>query len=227
MSSAAPSRSDAPAPPRRGLAARVVGRPLFWVVGIALLFGLPLARSMRRQLGAAPEVLATLPAFTLTDQTGHSFGTRELAGKVWVSDFIFTACQEACPLLSQRMQDVARRTKQLGPDFHLVSISVDPERDTPARLAEYAARYSASPVRWSFLTGPATALEDVVTAGFKIGMGRQAVTPDDGGPTFWEIFHGENLVLVDRQLRVRGYFPATADGLDRLLVAIGRVVNGA
>jgi protein SCO1 len=223
-----PMPNPAPAPPgRRSFAARVVGSPLFWVLGVGLLFGVPLARSVRRQLGAAPAVLGTLPAFTLTDQTGHAFGTRELAGKVWVSDFIFTACQEACPLLSQRMQDIARRTKNLGPDFHLVSISVDPDRDTPPRLAEYAARYAANPVRWSFLTGPAAAIEDAVTGGFKIGMGKEAITPDGGGPSFFEIFHGENLVLVDRDLRIRGYFPATVEGLDRLVEAIGRVVNGA
>jgi protein SCO1/2 len=225
-----PPSSDAGAggpPARRGLAARVLGSPLFWALACGLLFGAPLVRSVRRRLGAAPVVLATLPAFTLTDQTGHDFGTRELTGKVWVSDFIFTACQEACPLLSQRMQEIARRTKHLGPDFHLVSISVDPERDTPARLAEYAARYGASPVRWSFLTGPADALEQTVTGGFKVGMGREAFTPDGGGPTFWEIFHGENIVLVDRQLRIRGYFPATPEGVDRLVEAIGRVVNGA
>jgi cytochrome oxidase Cu insertion factor (SCO1/SenC/PrrC family) len=227
MPPAPPTLSPPPPPPRRGPGARLVSRPLFWMVGLGLLFGVPLVRSVRRQLGAAPAVLATLPAFALTDQTGHAYGTRELAGKVWVSDFIFTACQEACPLLSQRMQDIARRTKHLGPDFHLVSISVDPDRDTPARLAAYAARYGASPVRWSFLTGPADALEATVTGGFKVGMGKDAVTPDGGGETFWQIFHGENLVLVDRQLRIRGYFPATTEGLDRLIEAIGRVVNGA
>jgi protein SCO1 len=214
-------------PPRRGLVARLVGSPLFWALTCGVLFGAPFLRSVRRQLGASPVVLGALPAFTLTDQTGRPFGTRELEGKVWVSDFIFTSCQEACPLLSQRMQELARRTKQLGPDFHLVSISVDPERDTPARLTEYAARYGASPVRWSFLTGPAGAIEDAVTGGFKVGMGREAVTPDGGGPTFFEIFHGENLVLVDRRLRIRGYFPATSEGLDRLVEAIGRVANGA
>ena len=222
-----PSPPRPPARPPRGLLARLVGKPLFWALACGLLFGVPLVRSVRRQLGAAPAVLGTLPRFALTDQTGRAFGTRELAGKVWVSDFIFTACQEACPLLSQRMQDIGRRTKNLGPDFHLVSISVDPDRDTPPRLAEYAARYAANPVRWSFLTGPAAAIEDAVTGGFKIGMGKEAVTPDGGGPTFFEIFHGENLVLVDRDLRIRGYFPATAEGLDRLVEAIGRVANGA
>jgi protein SCO1/2 len=222
------SSSSPPAtPPRRSLVARVVASPWFWALALGTLFGVPLVRSVRRQLGAAPAVLGTLPAFALTDQAGHPFGTRELAGKVWVADFIFTACQEACPLLSQRMQDVGRRTKQLGPDFHLVSISVDPERDTPARLAEYAARYAANPVRWSFLTGPAEAIQDAVTNGFKVGMGREAVTPDGGGPTFFQIFHGEHLLLVDRQLRIRGYFPATPEGIDQLVEAIGRVANGA
>jgi protein SCO1/2 len=214
-------------PPRRGLVARLVGSPLLWALACGVLFGLPILRSVRRQLGASPVVLGTLPAFALTDQAGRAYGTRELEGKVWVADFIFTACQEACPLLSQRMQELARRTKHLGPDFHLVSISVDPERDTPARLAEYAARYGANPVRWSFLTGPADAIEAAVTGGFKVGMGRQAVTPDGGGPTFFEIFHGENLVLIDRRLRIRGYFPATPEGLDHLVEAIGRVANGA
>jgi protein SCO1 len=222
-----PESPPVPASPRRGWLGRLVGNPLAWALTLGLLFGLPLVRSVRRQLGAAPAVLATLPAFALTDQGGRPFGTRELRGKVWVADFIFTACQEACPLLSQRMQELGRRTKNLGPDFHLVSISVDPDRDTPARLAEYAARYGANPVRWSFLTGPAAAVQDTVTEGFKIGMGREAVTPDAGGDTFWTIFHGEHLVLVDRQLRVRGYFPATAEGMDQLVEAIGRVANGA
>jgi protein SCO1/2 len=215
------------APPRRGLVVRLVGNPLLWALAVGALFALPLVRSVRRQLGAAPAVLGTLPTFALTDQAGRAVGTRELTGKVWVADFIFTACQEACPLLSQRMRELGRRTKDLGPDFHLVSISVDPENDTPARLAAYAARYGASPVRWSFLTGPAAAVQDTVTEGFKIGMGKEAVTPDGGGPTFWEIFHGEHLVLVDRQLRIRGYFPATNEGMDQLVEAIGRVVNGA
>ena len=214
-------------PPPRGLVARLVGSPMLWALACGLLFGVPILRSVRRQLGGAPVVLGTLPAFTFTDQASRPYGTRELEGKVWVADFIFTACQEACPLLSQRMQELARRTKHLGPDFHLVSISVDPERDTPARLAGYAARYGANPLRWSFLTGTADALEAAVTGGFKVGMGREAVTPDGGGPTFFEIFHGENLVLVDRRLRIRGYFPATPEGLDHLVEAIGRVANGA
>ena len=207
---------------RAGLAVRLVSSPLFWAATIGVLFGLPMIRSVTRRLSASPAILGTLPAFALTDQTGRSFGTRQLAGKVWVADFIFTSCAEACPLLTQRMAEVGRRARHLGPDFHLVSISVDPERDTPARLAAYAADHGANPVQWSFLTGPADAVQAAVTEGFKVGMGRERT---DGGPEFWEIFHGETLVLVDRGLRIRGYFPATPEGLDKLLEAVARVAN--
>ena len=211
---------------RSPAAARLAGNPIVWAALLALLFGVPIFRSVTRRIGASPMVLGTLPAFTLTDQRGQPFGTRELTGKVWVADFIFTACQEACPLLSQKMAEVGRRARKLGPDFHLVSISVDPARDTPAALAAYGARYGANPIAWSFLTGPVDAIEAAVVGGFKVGMGREK-TSGDGAGDFWQIFHGENLVLVDRQLHIRGYFPATPEGIDQLLEAAGRVANGA
>jgi len=217
-------------PRRPPAAARLAGNPLIWAALLGLLFGVPIFRSVTRRLGASPAILGALPAFTLTDQRGQPFGTRELAGRVWVADFIFTSCQEACPLLSQKMAEVGRRARKLGPDFHLVSISVDPTRDTPAKLAEYGARYGANPIAWSFLTGPADAIEAAVVGGFKVGMGKDKVSnvgAGDGAGEFWQIFHGENLVLVDRQLRIRGYFPATPEGIDLLLAAAGRVANGA
>ena len=70
-----------------------------------------------------------------------------------------------------------------------------------------------------------------VVDGFKIGMGKEKVAAPGGNADdatgFWQIFHGENLVLVDRQLRIRGYFPATPEGIDLLVAAAGRVANGA
>jgi len=195
---------------------------------MGVLFGVPIYRSMTRRLTASPAMLGRLPGFTLTDQNGRPFGSRDLTGKVWVADFIFTACQQACPMLSERMAEVGKRARHLGPDFHLVSISVDPERDTPERLAAYAARYGANPIAWSFLTGPETAIQATVVAGFKVGAGKERSGGGaDGGPSFWEIFHGEKLVLVDRQMRIRGYFDATPEGIDQLMVAVGRVANGA
>ena len=204
-----------------GFWGRLVARPAFWVVAVTLLFGVPLGRSLLRRAPPPPPSLGALPDFALTDQTGQPFGTRELRGKVWVANFIFTNCAGSCPLLSQKMAEVARRARHLGPDFHLVSLTVDPERDTPAVLAEYAARYGAHPQKWSFLTGPMTTIQSAVVDGFKVGMGREKVGD------FWEIFHGENLVLVDRALHIRGYFPATSEGMDRLMEALGTVANGS
>jgi protein SCO1/2 len=214
------------------ITARLIQNPLVWAAVMGVLFGVPIYRSMTRRLTASPAVLGGLPAFTLTDQRGQPFGSRELAGKVWVADFIFTSCQAACPLLTERMAEVGKRAHHLGPDFHLVSISVDPERDTPERLAAYAARYGANPIAWSFLTGPEQAIQATVVDGFKVGAGKERAAGASGdggsaGPGFWEIFHGEKLVLVDRQLRIRGYFDATPAGIDQLLEAVGRVANGA
>jgi protein SCO1/2 len=219
--STTPTTSPAPAA-SGGSVGRVLARPLFWVVMLAVLFVLPLARTFLRRLPPPPPVLSTLPAFAMTDQTGQPFGTRDLLGKVWVADFIFTACPTACPMLTQRMVDIEQRARQLGPDFHLVSFTVDPERDSPARLAAYAAQYKADPHKWSFLTGPLKDVEAAVIDGFKIGIDRHK-TADD----FWDIVHGEHIVLVDRHLHIRGYFEASAAGINMLLEAAGRVANEA
>ena len=205
-----------------GAISRVVARPAFWIILLSILFTLPILRMAMRRLPPAPPVLSTLPAFAMTDQLGQPFGTSDLAGKVWVADFIFTSCPTACPLLTRRMAEVAERSKRLGPELHLVSFSVDPDRDTPARLAEYAAGYKVDPHKWSFLTGPLGDIERAVTDGFKIGIDRHKTAEG-----FWEIVHGEHLVLVDRHLHIRGYFDASKLGIDQLLAALGRVANEA
>ncbi|MES1205636.1 MAG: SCO family protein [Pseudomonadota bacterium] len=190
------------------------------MLAVAVLFGVPLGRSLVRRAPPSPPVLATLPAFSLTDQRGQPFGSRELIGKVWVADFIFTSCQTMCPLLTQRMHDLGKRARHLGPDFHLVSFSVDPERDTAPRLAEYAARHGADAHKWAFLTGSLDAVQRAVVEGFKIGVDRRK-TADD----FWEIVHGEHLVVVDRQSRIRGYFASSAEGMNDLVDTLGAVAN--
>jgi protein SCO1/2 len=221
-SAATSAAAATPTPPRPtgGAVGRLLARPRFWVIVLGVLFVLPLGRTFLRRLPPPPPVLSTLPAFNMTDQLGQPFGTHELEGKVWVADFIFTNCQTACPMLTEHMAQVALRARHLGPDFHLVSFTVDPERDTPARLASYAAAHGADPRKWTFLTGPLPAVEAAVVDGFKIGVDRHK-TADD----FWQIVHGEHVVLVDRHLRIRGYFDASPEGLGPLMEALGRVVN--
>lgn len=190
--------SSAPAPPSR----------LRWLVlACAMLIAAPLGLLAARALVASrapplPE-LGTLPAFTLTDQTGKPSGLAELRGKVWVADFVFTRCPSICPLLTAHMAEIQKRTHAFGDDFALVSFSVDPTYDTPPVLTRYMAKYHADPSRWRFLTGSTEAIEKVVTDGFKEVLERDhAKGPQD----FLSIVHGGHFVLVDRQGQIRGYY---------------------
>ena len=146
-------------------------------------------------------VYGTLPEFKLVDQAGHDFGSAELTGKVWVANFIFTRCPTLCPAFSARMALVQKMSRGFGDAVHLVSFSVDPEYDTPPRLAEYGARYGEDPALWSFLTGPLDAMKSLVTDGLKVAMGK---TPDADDEVS-AIFHGTYFVLLDRRAQIRGY----------------------
>lgn len=136
------------------------------------------------------------PEFHLTDQTGRPFSSRSLDGSVWITDFIFTSCAGACPLMSAQMQ---RMQALLPASVHLVSISVDPKRDTPRRLAKYAGQYGADPERWHFLTGPEPVISSLTREGFRLGYA-------DGSDPAEPIIHSQRFVLVDRAGRIRGYY---------------------
>ncbi len=202
-------------------ASRLVARPLFWIALVAAIGAWPVIWSLRTPLPPPMPVLATLPRFELTDQDGRPFGTKDLEGRVWLASFIFTRCDTICPAITAKMARVQGRTRQLEPGFRLVSISVDPEYDTPARLAEYARAHRASPRMWSFLTGNPDAVKATVVDGLKVAMGREK--GDDG---FEGIFHGSHLVLVDGRGQVRAYFDSDdPDVVDKVVRAVGLLVN--
>jgi protein SCO1/2 len=118
-----------------------------------------------------------------------------------------------------RIQD---RARSLEPALRLVSFSVDPEYDTPARLADYARGHGASPRMWTFLTGPADAVRATVERGLRVSMGGP-----DAPPSPEELSHGTHLVLVDGAGRIRGYYdPEAPDVVDRVVRDAARVVNG-
>jgi protein SCO1/2 len=203
----------------------LVRRPSFWVIALAIAFILPLGRAIAfsGKVPSSPSLSMPLPEFRLTNERGEPFGSKELLGRVWVADFVFTSCPTACPKLTARMAEIQHRTRNLGDAFHLVTFTVDPENDTPERLAAYAAKHRASKSRWTFLTGPLGDLETTVVKGFKIAMGKEESSPGSG---IFGIFHGERLVLVDAKGNVRGYYEATDEGVDALLRDIGLIVNG-
>lgn len=94
------------------------------------------------------------PDFQLTDQNGQSFTLSSLRGKVVLMDFIFTQCPGPCPLLSTKFSHLQRKLgERLGKEVMLVSVTIDPQQDTPEVLKAYAQRYNADPSGWKFLTG--------------------------------------------------------------------------
>ena len=102
------------------------------------------------------------PEFTLTKQDGTRLALKDLRGKTLAITFIFASCADTCPLLTAKMADIQNR---LGSDFgskvYFVSITVDPERDTPEVLKRYAEAHKTDPAGWAFLTGTPAEIREV------------------------------------------------------------------
>ncbi|PYI91435.1 MAG: hypothetical protein DME97_14225 [Verrucomicrobia bacterium] len=150
-----------------------------------------------------------VPSFELVNQDAQPFGSEQLSGKIWIADFIFTSCPGPCPIISTRMSELQKPLAKS--DVHLVSFSVDPEKDTPEVLRAYADKLRKEPLRWDFLTGPLEAIASLSHHGFKLAI---AVEEEPGtGPV-----HSTRFVLVDRRGTIRGYYDALApDGVTKLL----------
>lgn len=163
-------------------------------------------------------VFGEVPDFSFTDQTGGTVRKDDLLGKIWVANFIYSGCGDVCPMLTKKMKGFQEEMGRLSEarDLHLVSFTVDPENDTPQRLAAYAAAFDADPERWFFLTGPLDAVRKTVEEGLRQSMGRT------GDST---LFHSERFVLIDRQCRIRGFFETDPSGLKTLVRGLRSLVN--
>ncbi len=190
----------------------------------------------------APKPLDTLwdaPRFTLTDETGQPFSSDALAGQVWLADFIYTNCPDECPLyLSPKMAQLQRDilSQNLAGKVSLISITVDPRRDTPAVLKDYAARYGADPRVWHFLTGPDSTVQPLLQTGFKVGAALPADTVQVGAGTpepgassgtggSYTLLHSSYFLLVDKQGKVRADYDGVQVAAADMLKGIQELVN--
>jgi protein SCO1/2 len=172
--------------------------------GVVMGFG---ARRGLQQMAAPPDGLPVVrpadlpplypvPAFTLTDARGEAVSLDSLRGKVWVAMFFFTSCAGPCPVMVRHMADLAADISSALP-VRFVSITVDPETDTPERLKTYGEGVGADFGRWHFLTGPMDTIAPLAHEGFKLGSVDEPV------------FHSDRFVLVDGAGSIRGYFTGT------------------
>jgi cytochrome oxidase Cu insertion factor (SCO1/SenC/PrrC family) len=161
------------------------------------------------------------PDFTLQSQDGALFDSSRLKGKVWVASFVFSTCKSSCPMLAAQMKRLYSAMPE-GAVFGLVSISVDPERDTPQRLAQYAKDLGVQDKRWVFLTGKKSYIRDLIVGGFKVAAEPGEVMEDN------DILHSSKLVLVDAHGRIRGYFDGVlSESADQIKDAAERLIEEA
>jgi protein SCO1/2 len=132
------------------------------MIVLALFMWPMLAVAHKAKEGGRLAKIGPAPEFTLTSTDGGRLSLGDLRGKVVAVTFIYATCTDTCPLLTAKM---AGMQKRLGPDFgskvRFVSITVDPERDTPSILAQYARNHGADPAGWAFLTGTPAEIRDV------------------------------------------------------------------
>jgi protein SCO1/2 len=180
---------------------------------LVALVGCPAPNTPARS-GETPDLDIPAPAFNMTERSGKPVTLDDLKGKVWVASFVFTRCSGPCPQVSAAM---ARLQKELNlketADLRLVTFTVDPDRDTPNELREYANRYQAEPEKWLFLTGlPEAELHKLLKEGFKV-TAQRSPSPKPGD----EFDHSSRLAVVDKKGVIRGYFdgirsPSSKDG---------------
>ncbi len=149
--------------------------------------------------------LGSIPPFEFTDPPGPRVSSSALNGNVWVADFFFTNCPGPCPRMSNQLKRVQAETKSL-PRVRLVSITVDPDRDTPEVLTQYARRYQADPQRWFFLTGRKDRISSLMSESFYLGsMGDLQA-------------HSTRFVLIDANMKIRGFYDSfAADSINKLI----------
>jgi protein SCO1/2 len=188
----------------------------FLVAGLLIAGANRLFRGSERKTTDANLVIGTVPDFQFTTQDGSILSKADLLGKVWVVDFFFTRCPGPCPVMSSRMAEISKELKK-AKDVRLVSVSIDPENDTPAVLSAYAKRLNADPSRWSFLTGPKKEIDAFTTK----GMLQVLATDPAGVPT-----HSTRFLLVDREGRIRSARKLEEPELvQKLLIDIGSLLR--
>ena len=147
----------------------------------------------------------TVPAFAFTGIDSTEISHRTVEGRVKIVDYFFTHCPTICPIMSSQLARTQHWLKDhdLDKDVMLLSHSVDPVRDTPARLKTYATQLGADTTSWKFLTGDKDDLYNQARFGYYL----TALESDTAAGGF---FHSDTFVLVDRNNRIRGLYDGTS-----------------
>ena len=200
-------------------------------VGFALTMGLGALAGLLAFVNHAKEqqlpVLGQVNDFTLTNENGVATTLAAFTNHVWVADIIFTRCAGPCPRMTQQMRSVQ---EALGSDDNarLVTLTTDPDHDTPEILSRYAKFYGADTNRWTFLTGTKPEIAGLAAGGLKLSS--MPIQPEDQTNAADLFIHTTIFVVVDKHAQLRGVFETGGDGVDwtndvepRLLTTVNRL----
>lgn len=145
-------------------------------------------------------------AFRFENQDGNWITDADMKGKVSVVEYFFTTCKSICPIMNTQMQRIQKKYAHEN-DVRIFSFTVDPQTDTVAQMKRYATAHRAKAGQWHFLTGEKAALYNLARRSFFVLKPAEAQNLGDAGSDF---IHTNNFVLVDQQLRIRGYYDGTS-----------------
>jgi protein SCO1/2 len=206
-------------------------RRIEWLAwgGLAMIVATLLLAFLLAQLkflGKPLPVLGKVADFTLTNQAGHAVSLVDLNGHVWVADIIFTRCPGPCMKMTRQMKELQQSILSRS-EAKLVSLTTDPDYDTPSVLKNYAQHAGADPGRWMFLTGTKDQIANLAIHSLKLTAVEKKPEERESPQDLW--IHSTIFVVVDRKGQLRGVFETTGDGVDykqvkpRLLAAIRRL----
>ena len=140
-----------------------------------------------------------LSDFNLTDQNGKPVSFKNFDKKIFVASFFYTSCPGVCSEVNKNISELVYAYRK-NPMVYFTSITVDPQRDTPQALKKYAGKYQETN-KWLFLSGDTTAIYNLARNGFLVNAVQAG--KDD-------FIYSDNLILVDAEKRIRGYYSGTS-----------------
>ena len=179
------------------------------LLGLAYL--LSLVQFQRLHQPAALRVIGPVADFALTNQDGLVTSLADLTNHVWIADIIFTRCAGPCPRMTAQMKSLENLLPKTS-DARLVTLTTDPDFDSPFVLKKYAEHFDADFSRWTFLTGTKAGI--AALAGDSLKLSAQPVKPENRTDAANLFIHTTIFVVVDKHAQLRGYFETGGDGVD-------------
>lgn len=184
---------------------------------IAGIISLHLIKEVAKKRRSIPEPMVLVDDWSLIDQNKEIRGKSQLLNKPFIASFFFTSCPTICPKLMQQMKEVHKRFNNKQDKINFVSITVDPEQDTPEVLLEYMKKMGINHPNWFCLTGSEKAIYDVVVQKMKVHVGEKQEI--EGAQGIYDIPHLAHLALFDADGNLRGLFKTENDEMAALVRA--------